>query len=180
MADTTPNWESLARVIDGDVALPGAPDYDAARRTFNARFDEVRPKAIVRYASAHDVSEVISFARRHGETIALRSGGHSFAGRSATRGIVVDVTPMRSVTVSNGVAKVGAGARLGEVYPALDADGLAIPAGTCPDVGVAGLTLGGGLGILGREHGVTSDHLIGAEIAMHQEQPFLSLAAMRI
>jgi FAD/FMN-containing dehydrogenase len=166
MADTTPNWESLARVIDGNVALPGSPAYDASRPTFNARFHELKPKAIVSCATAQDVSQAISFARRYGEPIAPRSGGHSHAGRSSTRGIVIDVTPMRSVSVSDGVATVGAGATLGEVYGALDADGLAIPAGTCPDVGVAGLTLGGGLGILGRKHGVTSDHLSGAEIVL--------------
>jgi FAD/FMN-containing dehydrogenase len=166
MADSTPSWESLAREIDGDIAVPGSPAYAAARPPFNARFHEVKPKAIVACASAQDVSRVISFARRRGEQIAARSGGHSFAGRSSTRGVVIDVTPMRSVNVSDGLATVGAGARLGEVYPALDADGLAIPAGTCPDVGVAGLTLGGGLGILGRQHGVTSDRLIGAEVVL--------------
>jgi FAD/FMN-containing dehydrogenase len=166
MADTTPSWDSLVREIDGDVALPDSPAYDAARPTFNARFHEVTPKAIVSCASAEDVAQVISFARRRGEPIAPRSGGHSFAGRSSTPGVVIDVTPMRSVSVSDDVATVGAGARLGEVYAALDANGLAIPAGTCPDVGVAGLALGGGLGILGRQHGVTSDRLIGAEIVL--------------
>jgi FAD/FMN-containing dehydrogenase len=166
MADTAPNWESLARAIDGEVVLPGSLADDTSRVTFNARFHDVKPKAIARCASPQDVSEVISFARRHGEPIAPRSGGHSFAGRSSTPGIVIDVSPMRSVTVSDGVVTVGAGARLGEVYPALDADDLAIPAGTCPDVGIAGLTLGGGLGILGRQHGVTSDRLIAAEIVL--------------
>jgi FAD/FMN-containing dehydrogenase len=80
--------------------------------------------------------------------------------------VLVDVTPMRSVTVAGGVATVGAGARLGEVYAALQAHDLTIPGGTCPAVGVAGLTLGGGLGILGRRYGVTSDHLIGAEVVL--------------
>jgi hypothetical protein len=73
---------------------------------------------------------------------------------------------MRSVTVSDNLATVGAGARLGEVYAALQEDGLTIPAGTCPTVGVAGLTLGGGLGILGRKHGVTSDRLVEAEVVL--------------
>jgi FAD/FMN-containing dehydrogenase len=166
MPYSTPNWESLAREIEGDVALLGSAPYDAARPAFNARFHEVRPKAIVSCASAPDVAQVISFGRRHGEPIAPRNGGHSFAGRSSTPGIVIDVTPMRSVSVSDGVATVGAGAKLGDVYPALDAGGLTIPVGTCPDVGVAGLTLGGGLGILGRQYGVTSDRLIGAQIVL--------------
>jgi FAD/FMN-containing dehydrogenase len=160
------NWESLESLIEGDVALPGSPAYEASRRPFNARFRGVLPSAVVSCATPQDVSEAISFARRHGIETAARSGGHSFAGHSSTRGIVIDVTPMRSVSVSGGIATVGAGARLGEVYEALQDDGLAIPAGTCPAVGVAGLTLGGGLGILGRTHGVTSDHLVGAEIVL--------------
>jgi FAD/FMN-containing dehydrogenase len=95
-----------------------------------------------------------------------RSGGHCFAGRSSTEDIVIDVSPMHSVSVSGGVATVGAGARLGDVYDALDERGLAIPAGCGPDVGIAGLTLGGGLGILGRKHGLTSDHLLAAQVVL--------------
>jgi FAD/FMN-containing dehydrogenase len=166
MKRVMPDWESLERVIEGDVALLGSPAYEAARRPFNARFHDLKPNAVVSCANPQDVVEAISFARRHDLEIAARSGGHSFAGNSSSRGVVVDVTPMRSVSVSGGVATAGAGARLGEVYDALQVHGLAIPAGTCPDVGVAGLTLGGGLGILGRSHGVTSDHLVGTEIVL--------------
>jgi FAD/FMN-containing dehydrogenase len=161
-----PDWQSLQRRMDGDVALPGSPAYQAARPSFNARFRDVRPSAIVSCASPQDVREAIGFARRHGLEVATRAGGHSFAGHSSTRGLLVDVTPMRSVTVAGGVATVGAGARLGEVYEALQEHDLTIPGGTCPPVGVAGLTLGGGLGILGRKYGVTSDHLIGAEVVL--------------
>ena len=93
-----------------------------------------------------DVAETIAFARRHGLDCATRSGGHCFAGRSTSRGLVIDVTPMASVSVSGEVATVGAGARLGAVYDSLQQHDLAILAGTCPPVGVAGLTLGGGLG----------------------------------
>ena len=161
-----PDWESLRRGVDGDVALPGSPAYQASPPAFNARFRDVRPSAIVSCASPQDAAEAISFARRHGLEIATRAGGHSFAAHSSTRGVLVDVTPMRSVTVAGGVATVGAGARLGEVYEALEDHDLAIPGGTCPPVGVAGLTLGGGLGILGRKYGVTSDHLVGAEVVL--------------
>jgi FAD/FMN-containing dehydrogenase len=161
-----PEWEWLQRRIDGEVALPGSPGYQAAPPAFNARFREVRPSAIVSCAGPQDVVEAISFARRHGLELVTRAGGHSFAGHSSTRGLLVDVTPMRSVTVADGVASVGAGARLGEVYEALQVHDLTIPGGTCPPVGVAGLTLGGGLGILGRRHGVTSDHLVGAEVVL--------------
>jgi FAD/FMN-containing dehydrogenase len=166
MAASTPDWAALQGALAGGVALPGSPGYERSPRPFNARFHAVQPKAIVSCATPQDVSEAISFARRHVLEIAMRSGGHSFAGHSSTRGVVIDVTSMRSVSVSGGVASVGAGARLGEVYEALQEHGLAIPAGTCPPVGVAGLTLGGGLGILGRKYGVTSDHLTGAEIVL--------------
>jgi FAD/FMN-containing dehydrogenase len=161
-----PNWEWLQRRIDGEVALPGSPAYQAAPPVFNARFRDVRPSAVMSCASPQDAAEAISFARRHGLELATRAGGHSFAAHSSTRGLLVDVTPMRSVTVAEGVATVGAEARLGEVYQALQDHDLTIPGGTCPPVGVAGLTLGGGLGILGRKYGVTSDHLIGAEVVL--------------
>jgi FAD/FMN-containing dehydrogenase len=161
-----PDWESLQRSIEGEVALPGSPAYQASRPPFNARFCDVRPTAIVSCASPQDAGEAVSFARRHDLEIATRAGGHSFAAHSSTRGVLVDVTPMRSVTVAEGVATVGAGACLGEVYDALQEHGLTIPGGTCPPVGVAGLTLGGGLGILGRRYGVTCDHLIGAEVVL--------------
>jgi FAD/FMN-containing dehydrogenase len=96
----------------------------------------VRPRAIVRCATPEDVSEALSFLRQHGLESAIRSGGHCFAGHSSTRGVVIDVTPIDSVSVSGGVATVGAGARLGTVYDALQKQGLAIPAGTCPPVGL--------------------------------------------
>jgi FAD/FMN-containing dehydrogenase len=161
-----PDWESLQGRIDGEVALPGSPAYQAARPPFNARFRDLRPSAIVSCTSPQDAREAIVFARRHGLELVARAGGHSFAGHSSTQGLLVDVTPMRSVTVAAGVATVGAGARLGEVYEALQQHDLTIPGGTCPPVGVAGLTLGGGLGILGRKYGVTSDQLIGAEVVL--------------
>ena len=84
----------------------------------------------------------------------------------STRGVVVHVSPVGSVAVSGDRATIGAGARLGPVYEALDGDGLAIPGGTCPSVGIAGLTLGGGLGILGRSYGVTSDRLVSAQVVL--------------
>jgi FAD/FMN-containing dehydrogenase len=160
------DWRPLEHVIEGEVALPGSPAYEASRRSFNTRFHEVAPEAFVSCVTPQDASEAVSFARQHGLEIAMRSGGHSFAGHSSTQGLVIDGSPMRSVAASGGVATVGAGARLGEVYDALQEEMLAVPAGTCPSVGVAGLTLGGGLGILGRKYGVTSDHMVGAEIVL--------------
>lgn len=161
-----PDWGSLERAIDGSISLPGSESYPRHRRPFNARFHEVEPEAVVSCANPYDVSETLAFVQRHERAFAVRACGHSFAGHSTTPGVLVDVRPMRSVSISGGLVTVGAGATLGEVYEALDEHGLAIPGGTCPSVGVAGLTLGGGLGILGRTYGVTSDSLVGAEVVL--------------
>jgi FAD/FMN-containing dehydrogenase len=160
------SWRELQAAIAGDVILPGSPSYDLAHRALNARFDHVRPQAVVRCGSPEDVGETISFAHQHGLEIATRSGGHCFAGRSSTEGLLVDVRPMHSVEISNGVVTVGGGTRLGEVYESLLEQDVTIPAGSCPSVGIAGFTLGGGLGIIGRKYGLTSDHLLGAQIVL--------------
>lgn len=180
------DWGPLERGIDGSVALPGSPVYETRHRPFNARFHELEPEAVVSCANPHDVAETLAFVRRHGLALGVRAGGHSFAGLSTTSGALVDVGPMRSVSVSGGLVTVGAGATLGEVYGALGERGLAIPGGTCPPVGVCGLTLGGGLGILGRTYGVLSDSLAAAEIVLadgrqvvcddgHEEELFWAL-----
>ena len=166
MTRSAPDWEALRGDISGDVILPGSSDYESVRKSAIVRFHDVRPQAVVSCGSPEDVSAAISFARRSGLRTAPRSGGHCFAGRSSTAGVVVDVSPMRSVSVSGGVATVGAGARLGDVYDALEKHGLTVPAGCGPNVGISGLTLGGGLGILGRKHGLTSDSLLSARIVL--------------
>ena len=179
-------WDPLQAAIAGEVILPGAPAYEAARRPAIARFHGVRPAAVVRCATAPDVAETLAFAGRSKLPVAARSGGHCFAGRSSTEGVVIDVGPVRSVSVAGGVATVGAGARLGDVYDALAEQGLTIAAGCGPEVGIAGLTLGGGLGILGRAHGLTSDQLLAAEVVLadgrvvvcdehHEEELFWAL-----
>ncbi len=160
------DWAALAGAIAGEVIRPGSPGYDEARRPAIARFWDVRPQAVVRCRRPEDVAEVISLARRSGIATAVRSGGHCFAGRSSTRGIVIDVSPMSAVSVSAGVATVGAGARLGDIAGALARHRLAIPTGCGDNVGIAGLTLGGGLGILGRSHGLTCDKLLAAQVVL--------------
>lgn len=157
---------ALQRVIAGDVVLPDSPAYEEVAYPQIARFREIRPQAVVLCRTPMDVVEAISFTRRSGLRTATRSGGHCFAGRSSTRGIVIDVSPMRKVTIREGVAAVGAGARLGEIYDALEMDGVTIAAGCGPSVGVAGLALGGGLGILGRKYGLTCDQLVRAQVVL--------------
>jgi FAD/FMN-containing dehydrogenase len=162
----TADWRALQGAIDGDVLLPGAPEYESVRKPVMARFEHLRPVAVVRCATPEDVAATLAVAGGLHLPTAIRSGGHSVAGRSATDGVVLDVAPMGSVAVAGEVATVGAGVRLGDLYDTLAEHGLTIPAGCGPSVGIAGLTLGGGLGILGRKHGLTCDHLLGAQVVL--------------
>jgi FAD/FMN-containing dehydrogenase len=166
MTDQAADWQALQGTIAGSVILPDSHDYELVRKPAMARFESVRPQAVIRCRTAADVSAAIALARRIRLPAAIRSGGHSVAGRSSTEGIVIDVAPMNSVSVAGDVARVGAGARLGELYDALARHGRTIPAGCGPSVGIAGLTLGGGIGILGRKHGLTCDQLLQAEVVL--------------
>jgi FAD/FMN-containing dehydrogenase len=152
--------------IEGEVILPDSPTYGSVTKPAWVQYENVRPEAVVRCRTPTDVAESIAVARRLGWEVAPRGGGHCFAGRSATRGLLIDLSEMSSVVASDGIATVGAGARLGEIEAGLARDELAIPAGSCPAVGIAGLTLGGGLGILGRTYGLTSDQLVQARVVL--------------
>jgi FAD/FMN-containing dehydrogenase len=160
------DWQALGDSLEGELVLPGSPGYETARRPPIARFQDVRPQAVVRAATAADVAETLVLAQRAGVPIAARSGGHCFAGRSTTEGIVIDVSPLNAIGVDGGTATIGAGARLEAVYDTLDDHGVTIPAGCGTTVGIAGLTLGGGLGILGRTHGLLCDSLIAATLVL--------------
>jgi len=158
--------DDLRSKIDGLVIEPGSFEYTALPTLNNARFDHIQPQVVVLCSTAADVAQTVGFIRSQRLETATRCGGHCFAGRSSTPGLLIDVSALNSVSLSNGTARIGAGARLGEVYSVLLANGLTIPGGSCPSVGIAGLTLGGGLGWLGRTYGLTSDHLIGAKIVV--------------
>src|SRR6202044_2318226 len=112
----------------------------------------------------------LAFAREHRLDLAARSGGHSYAGYSTSTGLVIDVTAMAGVTTSStrpgssGSAPSGPGARLIDVYTALNGSGVSIPAGSCPTVGIAGLTLGGGVGVVDRAYGLTCDALTSLRV----------------
>ncbi|HEX6021865.1 MAG TPA: FAD-binding oxidoreductase [Solirubrobacter sp.] len=130
------------------------------------QFWNIRPQAVIGCRTPEEVAEALAHARHSGLQLAVRSGGHCFAGRSTTDGIVIDTGPMDAVEVADGTVRVGAGARLGAIYDALSAHGLAIAAGCGPTVGIAGLALGGGLGILGRRHGLASDQVLSAQAVL--------------
>ena len=109
---------------------------------------------MARPRDAADVRQLLLWARRTGVPLAIRSGGHSYAGYSVTRGVVVDLSGLRGISVNeNGTATIGAGNRLVDVFTRLAARGRAIPVGSCPTVGISGLTLGGGFGLASRSWG---------------------------
>ncbi|MDI6105964.1 FAD-binding oxidoreductase [Actinoplanes sp. NEAU-A12] len=130
------------------------------------RFAGIRPTAVLKCATPADVAAALAMARQRHLPVAVRGGGHCFAGRSSTTGILIDTSPMAGVRLDGGRAVIGAGTRLAEVYDQLGAHGLTIPAGCGPTVGITGLTLGGGLGILGRRYGLTCDSLLAATLVL--------------
>jgi len=161
-----PRLRALARELRGTVVGRGQVGYDTARKLYSPRFDAVRPLAVAFCEGAEDVARAIAWARRHGIRISVRSGGHSYGGYSTGPGLVVDVSHMDGIAVdgSGRMARVGAGARLIDVYEALWRRGVAVPAGTCASVGVAGLALGGGYGFLSRAFGTTADAMRGVRL----------------
>jgi len=159
-------WRSLARSLAGPLVVPSDAGYATAAQLYNERFDTILPAAIAYCTTPSDVQRCVDFARRHGVELAARSGGHSYGGYSVCQGLVVDVTRMADVRVNPAGtrATVGAGARLIDVYAALGSHGRLLPGGSCPTVGIAGLTLGGGISVFSRRYGLTCDQLAGLEI----------------
>jgi FAD/FMN-containing dehydrogenase len=156
---------ALRSAVRGPVFFPRTPGYNAERLVYNTRYDGIRPRAVVRALDTRDVQAVVRWAGRFGVPIVPRSGGHSYAGYSTTAaGVVVDLSRLNRVRVANGRATVGAGMQLIDVQRALTRRGLSVPSGSCPSVGIAGLTLGGGHGLAGRRFGLTCDNLRAATI----------------
>jgi hypothetical protein len=158
------DWAALARDLSGTLVRPGESAYPTARLLFDPRFDGQHPAGIAYVKTAHDVSACLAFARKFAIPFAARSGGHSYAGWSGTSGLIIDVSDLKTVAVSGGTAVVGAGTRLIDFYHALAARNRAVPGGSCPTVGIAGLTLGGGIGVTARAYGLTCDSLESLEI----------------
>jgi FAD/FMN-containing dehydrogenase len=160
-------FDELASGMRGDVVVRGAAGYDQARVLYNTRFDTVTPRAVVFCESLADVQRTVRWARRHAVRIVPRSGGHSYGGYSTTSGVILDVSRLNRISLdARGRAAVGAGTRLIDVYDQLSRRGRTIPAGTCPTVGIAGLTLGGGVGLSARKFGLTCDNLLEATVVL--------------
>jgi FAD/FMN-containing dehydrogenase len=154
---TAAEWSELRRSLSGTLVLPTDASYPGAKLVYDLRFEAAAPAAIAYATSSTDVQRLIDFARRHDLAPIPRSGGHSYGGYSTGSGLVVDLGALNGVRVSGSTATVGAGTRLVDLYSALAAAGVLVPGGSCPSVGVAGLALGGGVGVLGRKYGLTAD-----------------------
>jgi FAD/FMN-containing dehydrogenase len=156
----------LASGFRGELVLPTDASYEVHRAVWNGSINRF-PAVIARCAGVADVIEAVRFARRTGLTAAVRSGGHSFPGLSVCDGgVVIDLSLMNGVRVdlASRTVRAQAGIRLGELDRETQAFGLAVPAGIVTHTGLAGLTLGGGIGWLMRKYGLTIDQLISADV----------------
>lgn len=163
---SAPTLQSLSARLRGTMITPTDAGYDSARRVWNGIHDRY-PAAVVRALGVVDVVEVVHHTRETGLELAVRGGGHSAAGHSTSDGgIVLDLSRMKGVWVDPGrrLAHVQAGALWGDVDRETQAHGLAVPGGQISHTGVAGLTLGGGVGWLSRQHGLTVDNLVSVDV----------------
>jgi FAD/FMN-containing dehydrogenase len=158
----------LIAAVRGEVIQPGDATYDEARMVYNAMIDK-RPALIVRARDVADVIATVTFARAQGLLLAIRGGGHNGPGLGTVdQGVVLDLGPMHGVRVDPvaRTARVEGGATLGDVHHATEPFGLALPSGIIATTGVGGITLGGGIGHLTRQLGLTIDHLREADVVL--------------
>lgn len=158
--------EGLQASVGGKVSLPGQAGYDEAVFIWNAAITR-RPAIVVSCAGSSDVVAALAFARREDLEVSVRGGGHNYAGFAlCDGGLMIDLTPLKTVTVDAAKrrARCGGGATWGELDAATQEHGLAVPGGFVSRTGVAGLTLGGGLGWLSRLAGLSSDNVVGADV----------------
>ncbi|MFN2628707.1 MAG: FAD-binding oxidoreductase [Gaiellaceae bacterium] len=166
LAGVDPRLRELARAVAGPVLVPGSAAYASARPPYNARYSSIHPLGIVQPLGAADVRQAVLWARKKHVRLAARSGGHSYAGYSTSSGLVVDLRRVNAVTFNRtaGTATIGAGARLIDVDRTLAAGGVAVPAGSCPTVGLGGLAQGGGVGLSSRLWGTTADNIMALKL----------------
>src|SRR6187455_1332841 len=152
--------------LRGFVVAPGDPGYDTDRKIWNGSFDR-HPAVIIRCRGVSDVIASVKFGRTSGLPVAVRSGGHSFPGFSiADDALLIDLSAMKGVRVDpdRRTVRVQAGVLLGELDRETQAFGLAVPSGIVTHTGVAGLTLGGGIGWIQRKHGLSIDKLVSMDV----------------
>ncbi|HZY99822.1 MAG TPA: FAD-binding oxidoreductase [Candidatus Baltobacteraceae bacterium] len=156
----------LRSAIDGRVIAPADSAYGIASQPWNARFAGVLPQAVVVVANANDVAQAIGFAREYKLSFAMRNGRHSFAGFSANAGLIVDVSALTTVRIDRGAeeATFGAGLTNLPLFTKLWPARMTVPAGTCPTVGLSGLSAAGGFGRLSRLYGLTCDNILEVKL----------------
>lgn len=161
-----PPLGQLRRKLNGRLLVPGDHGYEAASAPANGRYAAVRPLAVAVCADERDVASCVDWARRYGVRPVARGGGHSFAGFSTTRGLLIDLGRLNAVRVdrARGTMTLGGGTRNGDLFKAIKGGHLFLPIGTCLGVGAGGLTLGGGIGYNTRWAGLTCDHLRSSRI----------------
>ncbi|MFE1442270.1 FAD-binding oxidoreductase [Streptomyces sp. NPDC058739] len=162
------DWERLREQVDGTVRLPGEPGFEENSGAFNKRYADIRAAGVLSVASVADVARGIAWAREQGVPVVARGGGHSYAGQAATTGLVLDLHGLRTVTVDREreLVTVGGGARSGDLYAELQRHDLAVPLGNSEEVGIGGLTLGGGVAAVSRAFGLTCDSLVETEVVL--------------
>ncbi len=161
-----PRWDELAAKLGRRLVRPGDRGFLRISRPLNTRFANVHPGGVAVCANVHDVRTAVRWAHDNGVPVAVRSGGHNYAGYCTGPGLVVNVGSMRAVSVdaANGTVTAQPGARNTTIYAGLQPYNVAISAGRCPTVAVGGLVLGGGIGFSSRKMGLTCDHLVSAEV----------------
>jgi FAD/FMN-containing dehydrogenase len=166
MTEMLSTVDTLREALDGVVSVPGEAAYDAAVSIWNGVIDR-RPAVVASCASSADVVAALASAQAHGLEVSVRGGGHNYAGFAlCDGGLMIDLTPMKSVVVDPVARRVvcGGGTTWGELDAATQEHGMAVPGGFISTTGVAGLSLGGGIGWLSRVAGLTSDNLVAAEV----------------
>lgn len=167
-APTRADWIAFAKTLTGPLFLPGTWQYNSSKLIFDTRYDNSTPAAVAQVAGQGDIQKCMTFAGRYGLQVSPRSGGHSYVGASAANGtLVLDTRHYAWITYNaDTTVSVFSGANLYDVHRTVIAHGRDVPTGTCPTVGAAGLTLGGGLGIDSRKYGLTCDQLVSATVVL--------------
>ncbi|KQV14826.1 MULTISPECIES: FAD-binding oxidoreductase [unclassified Kitasatospora] len=162
------DWESLRSQVDGRVSRPGEPGFEENSSAFNKRYAGITAAGVLSVASVADVARGIAWARSQGLPVVARGGGHSYAGQAVTTGLVLDLHGLDAITVDRGseLVRVGGGVRAGQLYAELQRHDLAVPLGNSNDVGIGGLTLGGGVAAVSRAFGLTCDALVETDLVL--------------
>ncbi len=165
-APTQADWTALRNHLSTHkLYQPGQVGYAQAHELFSPKYDSLQPSGVAYCKTAADVALCLSFVTRFGLAVRMRSGGHSYGGwSSVSGGLVLDVSEMNSMSFGTATVTVGTGIDLINFYSGLAAHGKAVPGGSCPTVGIAGLTLGGGIGVLARNYGLTCDNLRSLDV----------------